>query len=131
LAELGARGAPDIAVTTGDVGLLIHDGSNAYGGTVGFVAITDAEISMMFAARYRRYLGSWGMAADVAVGYGGGAMLEVALGWGDVVAVTAGVNQYQLEDGDQQVVATAGLRIGSVTIGGLFYAAALVATANR
>jgi hypothetical protein len=130
LLELGVRGGSGgAAVSYADVGLLLHDDLNAYGATIGVLGIEpDAAASahVWYAARYRRYLGTWGMAADVSVGYAGGPALEVALGWSDVLAVTAGVNRYELENGDQDVVATAGIRAGSVLVGGALYVTVLV-----
>jgi hypothetical protein len=133
LLELGARGNSDLSVTTGDIGLVIHDGLNAYGGTIGLVGITDAsaETSVLYAARYRRYLGTWGIAGDVSVGYADGPALEVSIGWGDVIAVTAGINGYERDDGGHNLIGTAGFRIGAVAIGTLLYATAVVATGSR
>jgi hypothetical protein len=125
LLEVGARGGPGGAVTSADAGLLIHNGLNAYGATFGVAGIDGGnakdEANLWFAARYRRYLGGWGLAGDVSAGYAGGPALEVALGWYDAVALTAGVNGYELKDGGRDMVAGVGLRLGSVVIGGLFY----------
>ena len=71
------------------------------------------------------------MAGDVSAGYAGGPALEVALGWGDVVALTAGINRYELKAGGHDVVAGVGLRVGSIVIGGLFYLIAVVSTSAR
>ncbi len=129
------RGAPNRAVTSADAGLLIHDGYNAYGATVGVLGVDGGsakdEASLWLAARYRRYLGDWGLAADVSAGYAGGPAFDVAIGWGDVVALTAGINGYALKDGAPEMAATAGFRVGAVIIGGLFYVSALVFTSAR
>jgi hypothetical protein len=55
----------------------------------------------------------------------------VAIGWADVVALTAGVNRYALKDGGHDTLASVGLRVGSVVIGGLFYVTALVFASAR
>ncbi|HEY5450852.1 MAG TPA: hypothetical protein VIQ54_18990 [Polyangia bacterium] len=132
LLEVGGR-AGHGAVGSADAGLLIHDGLNAYGATAGVVGISGAkdDANLWFAARYRRYLGTWGVAGDVSAGYAGGPALEVALGWGDVVALTAGINRYELKAGGHDVVAGVGLRVGSIVIGGLFYLIAVVSTSAR
>ena len=113
-----------------NVGLLIQNGADALGATVGVVGISGASAKegarVLYAARYRRYVGSWGLAGDVQLGFAGGPTAEVAFGWGDLVAVTAGVNRYELEDGGHDILAGVGLRVGSVAIGGLFYLTALV-----
>ena len=126
LLELGARGDGSRSIASANIGLLIHDGLDAYGGIIGVAGISDAkaDASPWLAGRYRRYFGRWGFAGDVSVGYAGGPALEVAIGWADVVALTAGVNRYELEDGSHDVFVGAGIRVGSVTIGGLFYLAA-------
>ena len=131
LLELGGRaGTRKRSVATADVGLLIQDGSNAYGATIGVLGISGdreemtkgkEEAHLWYAARYRRYFWSWGLAADVSVGFAGGPALEVAIGWSDVIALTAGVNGYELEDGSRDTFASVGVRVGSVTIGGLLY----------
>jgi hypothetical protein len=122
-------------VTSADVGLLIHDGLNAYGATIGVAGIDGGnakdEANLWYAARYRRYFGRWGLAGDVSAGFAGGPALEVAFGWSDVVALTAGVNRYELKEGGHDTLASVGLRIGSVPIGGLFYLTALVFTSVR
>jgi len=94
------------------------------------VGIDDAneDVTVWVAGRYRRYFGRWGFAGDLSLGYAGGPAFEVAFGWADVVALTAGVNSYELEQGGHDTVATVGVRFGSVTIGGLFYVTALIAT---
>ena len=55
----------------------------------------------------------------------------VAFGWSEDVAVTAGVNRYELKEGGHDTVASVGLRVGSMVIGGLFYVTALVFTSAR
>jgi hypothetical protein len=135
LLEVGVRGGASRAVSSADAGLLIHDGMNAYGATVGVLGIDGGnardEANLWFAARYRRYLGSWGFAGDVSAGYAGGPALDVAIGWADVVALTAGINRYALKEGGHETAATVGLRVGSIIIGGLFYVTALVFTSAR
>jgi hypothetical protein len=73
----------------------------------------------------------WGLAGDVSAGYAGGPALELAIGWADVLALTAGLNRYELDGGGDDMVAGVGLRIGAVTIGGIFYLTALAATSAR
>lgn len=136
LLEVGARiGSSGRSVASADVGLLIHDGLNAYGATIGVAGISGGnakdDANLWYAARYRRYLGRWGLAGDVSVGYAGGPALEVAFGWSDVVALTAGVNRYDLKEGGHDTTATLGLRLGSIVIGGLFYLTALVFASAR
>jgi hypothetical protein len=136
LLEVGARvGGGGRSVSSAAAGLLIHDGMNAYGGTAGVAGISGGnardEANLWFAARYRRYLGGWGLAGDVSAGYAGGPAFEAAIGWADVIALTAGVNRFALRDGGQDTVAALGLRVGSIVIGGLFYVSALVFTSAR
>jgi hypothetical protein len=135
LLEVGARGGVNRSVASADLGLLIHDGLNAYGATIGFLGISGGnakeEASLWYAARYRRYFGRWGLAGDVSAGFAGGPALDVAVGWADVVALTAGVNRYELKTGGHETAATVGLRVGSIIIGGLFYVTALVFTSVR
>jgi hypothetical protein len=126
------------SVVTADFGLLVHAGYDAFGATIGVISTSDAmeESVPLYAARYRRYLGRWGVATDVSVGYGGGEFAgELALGFADVLAITAGANSIEREDGRGEVLFTSGIRIGSVAIGGLFYAAiygsAIAATGAR
>ena len=131
LVEIGVKGDKVKTVTSVDVGLLVHDGYNAYGATAGYLGVEGGhekgDGSVWYAARYRRYLGKWGFAADVSVGYADGYAFEVALGWLDVIALTAGANRYEREDSGHDWVLGAGFRIGSVTIGGLIYLAASAA----
>jgi hypothetical protein len=135
LLEVGVRGGRGGAVASANTGLLIHDGLNAYGATFGVAGIDGGNAkdgaSLWVAARYRRYFGDWGLAGDVSAGYAGGPALEVAFGWSDVLALTAGINRYELKDGGHDSIATAGLRVGSVPIGGLFYLTALVFASAR
>lgn len=135
LLEVGIRGGSGIAVIDADVGLLIQNGLDAYGATIGVVGFdgpnTKDGASPWFAARYRRYFGTWGLAGDVSAGYADGPMLEVAIGWADVIALTAGMNRVELATGGDKLAAGVGLRIGSVTIGGLFYLTAIAATSSR
>jgi len=136
LLEVGARiGDGNRAVTSADVGLLIHHGLNAYGGTIGVSGISGGnakdEANLWFAARYRRYFGRSRLAGDVSVGFAGGPALDIAFGWADAVALTAGVNVYELKDGSHDAVASIGLRLGSVIIGGLLYVTALVFASAR
>jgi hypothetical protein len=42
-----------------------------------------------------------------------------------VLAVTAGANSFALDDGSRDVIFTTGIRVGSVTIGGLLYLTAV------
>lgn len=53
---------------------------------------------------------------DRCLDFAGGPAAEVAIGWADVFAITAGVNRYELEAGGRDTVASVGLRIGAVTI---------------
>ena len=135
LLELGAKGNKTRTATTADVGLLIQDGLNAYGATVGVLGVEGGhekeDASVWYAARYRRYLGTWGVATDVSVGFADGPVLEVAIGWLDVIAITGGANRYEREDGGHDWVVGAGVRIGSVAIGGLIYLAAAAAGGAR
>jgi hypothetical protein len=135
LLELGARSDTKQTVLSADLGLLIHDGLDAYGATIGVLGVTETDAeqsaSLWYAGRYRRYLGTWGMAADVSIGYADGVALEVAIGWYDVVAITAGLNGYDRADGSHDLVPGVGLRFGSVLVGGSLYVSALVATGAR
>jgi hypothetical protein len=134
LVELGYRANSHHSVVTGDFGLLIHSGYDAFGVTIGLVGVSDDARGGfgVYAGRYRRYLGKWGVATDLSVGYGGGGLIgEVAFGWADVLAITAGAQSIELEDGRRDVIFTTGFRLGSVALGGILYVAALVGTAGR
>lgn len=122
-------------MASANVGLLIHNGMDAYGATIGVLGISGGnaqeDARLWYAARYRRYLGRWGFAGDVSVGFAGGPTAELAIGFADAIALTAGINRYELEDGGHDTVASVGVRVGAVTIGGLFYLTAVVATSAR
>ncbi len=126
LFEIGYRSDSRHSVVTGDIGLLVHSGHDAFGVTLGIVGVSDDNTDGfgLVSGRYRRYLGGWGVAADFSLGFGhGGVAGEVALGWADVLAVTAGVNSIVLEESNtRDLIFTTGIRLGSVAIGGLFYA---------
>jgi len=135
LLEAGVRAGNGNGLVYADFGLLLQDGLDAYGGVVGVAGVEGEMVkhdaSVLFAGRYRRYIGDWGLSTEVQLGYAGGPTMEVAFGWADVLAVTAGLNNYELENGDRDWVAGVGFRVGAVTIGGLFYLTALVATSAR
>jgi hypothetical protein len=134
LLEFGYRTDGLRSVTTGDFGLMIHSGYDALGATVGFVSVSEAKADavLVYAARYRRYIGRWGVAGDVSIGVSGdGLATEVALGWADVLAITAGANTFERDDGGRETIFTTGIRVGSVPIGGLFYATALILGSAR
>jgi hypothetical protein len=135
LLELGYRSDSRHSVVTGSFGLLVHSGHDAFGATLGIVGVSDDNTDgfSLVSGRYRRYLGGWGVAADFSLGFGnGGVAGEVALGWADVLAVTAGVNSIVLENSNtRDLIFTTGIRLGSVGIGGVLYATLLAATSAR
>jgi hypothetical protein len=112
-------------VSTLDVGLLINQGTDqAFGATIGALGIGE-QSGWNVKARYRRWLVDY-VGLDFAVGggvYGDyvykrrGGTAEVALQFGDVIAVTAGVNTYTPRAIEpmqgRRLVATAGVRLGS------------------
>ena len=72
-----------------------------------------------------------GVAGDIQLGYAGGPTLEAAIGIADVIALTAGINRYEVEGGGHDMVAGVGVRFGSVAIGSLFYLTALALSGGR
>ena len=135
--EAGARFGT-ATTSTFDIGLLVNHGHNAYGATIGALGYEEAspfdpemkQLKMVpaYKARYRRYLGNDGAAVDLGIGGGGryGASAEVALGFRDIIAVTAGANTFP-QDNDRAVAGNVGVRIGTEGLLFLVYVVASVA----
>ncbi len=126
LLEAGYRGGTARTLTF-DVGVLVHHGSrNAFGVTIGYLGFertvsaptpyTDINFLGAYKARYRRYLGGEGAAFDLGIGGGRyGASGELAIGYRDIIAVSAGVNSVPTRDGND-VAANVGVRLGATGI---------------
>jgi hypothetical protein len=105
-----------------DAGLLINAGPYALGGTFGGIAYDTegnptGEGSAMYKARFRRYLGDDGFAADLGLGYGDHVeTAELAIGIRDLIAVTASAQTVR-NDPDREYGVNVGVRIGAETIG--------------
>ena len=124
--EVGYRGGTSVTATF-DVGVLVSQGRrNAWGFTVGYLAsekqYADTNTSYLdargaYKARYRRYVGDGGFALDVGAGGGKyGASGELALGYRDIIAISAGVNTFATDNGDTDAAANVGVRLGTTGI---------------
>jgi hypothetical protein len=113
-----------------DLGLLVTHDHDAFGATIGWMSFRRGAAiatSSAYKARYRRYLGEDGFAVDLGVGGGHyGVSGEVAIGYRDIIALTAGVETLPHELGARGG-AGIGIRLGTEGLALLVYALASLA----
>ncbi|HEU0036149.1 MAG TPA: hypothetical protein VFQ53_36300 [Kofleriaceae bacterium] len=121
--EAGYRAGTDVT-STFDIGILANvTRDDAVGATIGGLVMTSRDEtehaigSGVVKLRYRRWLaGDGGLAFDVSVGGSQrGGVGEVAIGYGDLFALTAGAQRFEAE-GDHAASANVGVRVGALPI---------------